>query len=194
MLTEPVGALAEPVSLGELKAYLRLDTIDEDALLAGLLRTARGLCEAFTRVWLIQRGAVETVAATMVQWSGPGAPPPGLPLGPRLAGAPVVAVSLVEALYQDGTSMVLTVGQYMLAYDADQAVRVTSYDQNARALRVTYTAGLAASWNGVAEPLRQGIIRLAAHLFANRDAADEAGPPAVVAALWRPFRRMRLGA
>lgn len=36
----------------------------------------------------------------------------------------------------------------------------------------------------------QGIIRLAAHLYAHRD--DDAGPPAAVAALWRPYRQMRL--
>jgi len=29
-------------------------------------------------------------------------------------------------------------------------------------------------------------------MFAHRDAPDDAGPPAVVAALWRPWRRMRL--
>ncbi|MFD1952261.1 head-tail connector protein [Sphingomonas arantia] len=36
----------------------------------------------------------------------------------------------------------------------------------------------------------QGIVRLAAHFHAHRD--DDAGPPAVVAALWRPYRQMRL--
>lgn len=194
MLVEPVGALIEPVSLGELKAYLRLETGDEDALLAGLLRSARAMCEAFTRTWLVQRGAVETVAARMVQWSGPGMPPMGVPLGARLAGVPVVAIATVEALYPDGTSAVLAPGAYVATYDVDQAVWVATSDQNAQRLRVTYSAGLSASWNGTPEPLRQGIVRLAAHLFANRDAGDEAGPPAVVAALWRPFRRMRLGA
>jgi len=180
MLVEPVPAAPEPVSVGELKAYLRLETSDEDALLAGLLRSARALCEAFTRTWLVSRGAVETVAA--------------LPLpGARLAGAPVAAVTLVEALYADGSSAVLTADRYTLSFDADGVGRVATAERQATRLRVTYTAGAATDWNGVAEPLRQGIVRLAAHLFANRDAADEAGPPAVVAALWRPFRRIRLG-
>ncbi len=106
MLVEPVPPTAEPVGLGELKAYLRLDTGDEDALLAGLLRSARALCEAFTRTWLIERGAVEIVPVV----SKPGA---------RLAGAPVGAVSKVEALYADGTSAVLTPDRYTVVYDAD---------------------------------------------------------------------------
>lgn len=180
MLVEAQVPAAEAVSVGELKAYLRLQTADEDALLAGLLRSARAMCEAFVRVWLLQRGAVETVAVV---------PPPGA----RLSGAPVGAVTLVEALYADGTSATLTGGQFVVTYDADQVAYVSTNDGLAQRLRVTYSAGLATDWNGVAEPLRQGIVRLAAHMFANRDAADEAGPPAVVAALWRPYRRMRLG-
>jgi uncharacterized phiE125 gp8 family phage protein len=60
------------------------------------------------------------------------------------------------------------------------------------AARVAVEAGLAEDWNGVPEPLRQGIVRLTAHLYAHRDAAGDAGPPAAVAALWRPWRRMRL--
>ncbi|HEX8445121.1 MAG TPA: head-tail connector protein [Sphingomonas sp.] len=39
-------------------------------------------------------------------------------------------------------------------------------------------------------PVRQGIVRLAAYLYAHRD--DDAAPPAAVAALWRPFRQVRL--
>ena len=180
MLVEPVVPATEPVSLGELKAYLRIDGADEDAVLAGLLRAARSLCEAFTRQWLIQRGAVETVPARR----DPGA---------RLTGSPVGAVTVVEGLYDDGTTSVLSPDRFALTLDADGVARLASRDPAATRLRATYTAGGASDWNGVPEPLRQGIIRLAAHLYANRDAPDEPGPPAVVAALWHPFRRLRLG-
>lgn len=57
---------------------------------------------------------------------------------------------------------------------------------------VRYTAGLGADWNGVPEPLRQGIVRLVSHLHARRDASDDSGVPMAVVALWRPYRRMRL--
>ena len=199
MLVEPLPAPVEPVGLGELKAYLRFDDASEDALLAALLRSARAMCEAFTRVWLIQRGAVETVPAVR----GPGFPAawshtvPGravAPSGARLAGSPVLAVSLVEAL--DPGALVwrtLDPATYAVSIDADGVGRVTTSDPTAWQLRATYAAGLAADWNGVPEPLRQGIVRLAAHMWTNRDGTDEAGPPAVVAALWRPFRRLRLG-
>ena len=59
-------------------------------------------------------------------------------------------------------------------------------------LRITYRAGLAASWGLIAEPLRHGIVRLVAHHHALRDRVDEGGPPPVVTALWRGERRMRI--
>jgi uncharacterized phiE125 gp8 family phage protein len=46
--------------------------------------------------------------------------------------------------------------------------------------------------NGLPEALRHGIVRLAAHLYSHRDEAEQAGPPAAVTALWRPWRRLRL--
>lgn len=56
-------------------------------------------------------------------------------------------------------------------------------------LEVHLTAGLADDWASLPDALRQGIVRLTAHLFAERDMGE---PPAIVAALWRPYRRMRL--
>ena len=107
-VTAELGPLA--VSLGEVKAFLRIETDAEDALIAGFIRTGTALCEAF--------------------------------IGAALLGG-------VEAMATD--------------------------------------------WNGIPEPLRQGIIRLAAHLFTHRDAADAGPPPTAVAALWRPWRRLRMG-
>jgi hypothetical protein len=54
---------------------------------------------------------------------------------------------------------------------------------------VTYEAGLATRLRALPEPLRVGITRLA-ELLANDSSAE---PPAAVAALWRPWRRVRLG-
>lgn len=61
----------------------------------------------------------------------------------------------------------------------------------ATAVTVTYRAGLAADWEALPAPVAQGVVLLAAHLFEHREGATM--PPAAVAALWRPYRRMRLG-
>jgi uncharacterized phiE125 gp8 family phage protein len=48
--------LAEPVTLAELKAHLRIDADDENDLLEGLVRVARAHLEAVTGVALISQG------------------------------------------------------------------------------------------------------------------------------------------
>lgn len=47
-------------------------------------------------------------------------------------------------------------------------------------------------WADLAPALREGIIRFAAHLYRDREAASASEPPAAVAALWRPWRELRL--
>lgn len=56
----------------------------------------------------------------------------------------------------------------------------------------TGEAVLESDWSALPEALRHGVIRLAAHLYREGEGAAAAAPPAAVAALWRPWRRMRL--
>ena len=56
---------------------------------------------------------------------------------------------------------------------------------------VTYSAGLAGSWDALPPTLRQGVAMLVQHLFEHREGS--AAPPAAIAALWRPWRRVRIG-
>jgi uncharacterized phiE125 gp8 family phage protein len=170
------GALA--ASLAELKAYLRIETSSEDAVLAGLLRSAAALCEQFVGQWLIVRGAQETVAGDG-SWQ-------------RLVARPVVVIESVEAVEADGGAVALPIDAYAIDIDAagEGWVRSTRGGDRRR-LMVRYAAGMAAEMNGLPEALRQGIVRLAAEHFAARG-TESAAPPAVVSALWRPWRRMRL--
>jgi uncharacterized phiE125 gp8 family phage protein len=182
MLSEDESGAA-PASLAELKAYLRIDGTGEDAMLEGLLRGAGALCERFIGQWLIVRGARETMAAG-AGWQ-------------RLSARPVIAVEAVAAVDSAGVETALAVDGYAVDIDAsgDGWVRVTGGGPvspgAARLVAVTYRAGLAEGLDGVPEPLRQGIVRLAADHYLARG-GDAATPPAVVSALWRPWRRMRL--
>jgi uncharacterized phiE125 gp8 family phage protein len=72
----------------------------------------------------------------------------------------------------------------------DGWVRITDPGVATR-VRASGTAGLASDENEVPEPIRQGVLRLVAHLFTARD-GEGGDPPAAVTALWRPYRRMRL--
>ena len=170
------GALAAPVD--ELKAYLRIETSGEDALLAGLLRSAAALCEQFVGQWLIAREAEETLSVCAA-WQ-------------KLAARPVGAILSVTGVPGEGEAFALPAGSYAVDIDrnGDGWVKVGAPGAAAR-IRVRYRAGLAGEINGLPEPIRQGIVRLSAEQYARRDGGD-ADPPAAVAALWRPYRRMRL--
>jgi uncharacterized phiE125 gp8 family phage protein len=168
-----------PIALAELKAFLRVTVSDEDALLAGLARGAADMCEAFTGRALIGR-AVEEVLTASAAWA-------------RLGAAPVLSIEGVAALGEDDEASPLAAGAFAIDIDAagDGWVRVPDAGGAKRVL-VSYHAGMAADPNGLPETLRHGIVRLAAHLYTNRDQADQAVPPAAVTALWRPWRRLRL--
>ena len=159
------------MTLEDAKAYLRLESGGEDALVARLVGSAVALCEAYLGAPLVERDVVETIA--------PGAG------WRRLGNAPVVAITEVA----DAGGVALPADAYAIDIDArgDGWVRVAG---GAR-VRVTYRAGLAVAAEAVPAAIAQGVIRLAAHLYAARD--GDAAPPAAVAALWRPYRRLRLG-
>jgi len=164
-----------PVSLAEAQAFARVETGEEEALLAGLIRSASGLCEAFTGQVLMARSFDEVLPAGGA-WQ-------------RLGATPVRTIETVERLAADGTAAALLPGEYEVDIDSrgDGWVKVSGDGR----VRVSGQAGLAGDANGVPEPLRQGIVRLTAHLYANRD-GEGGEPPAAVTALWRPYRRMRL--
>ena len=173
------AAARPPVPPAELKAFLRLAASDEDALLAALVRSAADACEAFVGRLLIARGVAEALPAS-TGWT-------------RLGLAPVRAIESVAALGADGAETALPAAAFAIDIDAagEGWVRLTA-PRDERRVQVRYTAGLAEEANGVPEAIRHGIVRLAAHLYARRDTAEPAPPPAAVSALWRPWRRLRL--
>lgn len=173
---------AAPVGVAEAKAWLRLGAGQDDAVVAGLIRSAADLCEAFTGQMLIVRAVTEEMPVA-AGWM-------------RLVKRPVVAVEAVVGLV-GGVEVPLGDDGWRYAIDRDGAaqVRIEAPGEAAQ-FRVTYRAGMASEANGVPEAIRQGIARMIQHLHEGRsDARDEFGraPPAIVAALWQPWRRVGLG-
>ena len=169
-------AAEPPVSLAEAQAYVRVETGEEEAILAGLLRSASAMCEQFIGQALVARGFDETVRV-----AGPWV---------RLGLTPIVSISAVVSIGEGGVETVLAASDYAIDVDAtgDGWVRLL---RGSGTVRVSGVAGMASDGNGVPEPLRQGIVRLTACLFNARDGSG-GEPPAAVTALWRPYRRMRL--
>lgn len=180
-MIEGDGILLPAEALAEAKAFLRIGHGGEDALVAGVLRTAAELCEQFTWQVLIVRAFQETLAP-QTRWQ-------------RLGRAPVRAIGAVEALPAGGAAVPLAAAAYAVDIDAagEGWVRVTGAG-DAPLVRVSFEAGLAATYAGLPETLRHGMVRLAAHLYAQRSGEAPDTPPAAVSALWRPWRRMTLAA
>lgn len=169
-----------PAALAELKQWLGISTTGDDAALTALLRAALDMCEAFTGLMPIE-SLCEDV----------------LPVGPHwqaLSTRPVQAITALEGIPAEGPRIALAPEAYAVDLDADGTgrVRVTQPTIAGR-LAVRFTAGLASTWEALPEPLRHGVLRLAAHQHRERDTPSASPlPPAAVAALWQPWRRLRV--
>lgn len=169
-----------PEALAELKQWLALSGSREDESLAHLIAAALELCEGFTGQMPLEATCEETLPA-----SGAWQP---------LATRPVQAVVAVYGIPAEGARFALPAESYAIELDADGGARVRVIQPGAAGrIAVRFVAGLAPTWGVLPESLRHGVIRLAAHQHRARE-TPSAGPvpPAAVAALWRPWRRMRL--
>ncbi|KPP94107.1 hypothetical protein [Erythrobacter sp. HL-111] len=183
-IVQPASLAGEP--LGELKSWLGITRPADDTMLVALLEASHALCEAFTgRVPLAQLVEEEL---------------PFLGGAHDLAVEPVRALVSVEEIADDATRLPLAGEDYDFAIAAGGRARISfSSRGDGRTLAVRVEAGIAADWASLPPPLRQGIIRLAAHHFRERDRPAEArsaqagvAAPASVTALWLPWRVRKL--
>lgn len=178
MVTSEPAMLA-PLALAEVKAHLHITRDADDAVLTGHLRSSAVICEQFIGQSLLQRPHRATLPVAR-DWQVLGA-------------QPVVAITGVTGITADGARFALASDAYAITIDADGSGRVRVLRPgSASRIEVQFTAGIAEHWGELPEPLRQGVIRLAAHVHLARDGDGDAGPPASVSALWRPWRVVRL--
>jgi len=178
-MTVQMEAVAQGIvddAVAETKGWLRIETAHDDASLEALVRSAIGMAEDFCAQRMFARAGTERMNAS-AEWV-------------RMRACPVAGISAARGLPAEGASFVLASDAWSMdiGADGDGWVRVRQPGSAGR-IEVDFTAGIAADWAGLPDGLRQGIVRLAAHLFVERTAD---APPAIVSALWRPWRRMRL--
>ena len=173
------AVVVDAFALDAVKTYLRIDGESEDSVLSALIAAAVEQCEAYVGVAVLQRAMTEVIV--------PGA------AWQLLTPAPVRVISGVAGLAIGGGTTVLAASAYEIDIDAEGRGRVRFLVPVIdKRVAVSVEAGLAANWASLAEGLRHGIIRLVGHYHLYRDRADELGPPAAVAAVWRASRRIRL--
>jgi len=163
------------VTLNEAQAFVRVETGEEEALLAALVRTASAICETFVNQVVVSRSFEEKL----------------LGYGPwqALGANPIRSIEAAVAKLGMADERPLAATEYQIDIDGGG----TGWVRLPVGVRVAVrgTAGLAADRNEVPEPIRQGVLRLVSHLYTVRDSKDDQ-PPASVTALWRPYRRMVL--
>ncbi len=165
--------------IAEVRDFVRIDHQADDDAIDAFLRSAASLCEDFTGQMLIVRSVTDMLPSRQ-SWQ-------------KLKRLPVRSIVLVEAIAADGMASTLAVEDHAIDIDSDGIgwIRVQHNEDGSR-IRVTYACGLATDWEELPQGLRQGIVRMAGYLYANRDGVDAGGPPSAVTALWRPYRRMRM--
>lgn len=171
MIRQDVSALC--VTLSEVQAYARVETGEEEALLAGLLRTASEMCETFLNQALVARDFEAVVRA-----------------GERWTLLPVQPVRSIMSIRRASDDELVAGSSYRCDIDYDGRGLIAGL-ASGQTFVVSGTAGMASEGNGIPEPIRQGILRLAAAMFANRDGQIGELPKAVTA-LWRPYRKAGL--
>ncbi|MEK4035642.1 hypothetical protein WOC76_05270 [Methylocystis sp. IM3] len=181
-----IGAPAtEPVSLTEMKAWLREDGSEEDQLIQALVVSARMTLEAYTRRFFV----TQSWRVMLDTW------PRGSLL--RLPFSPFQAVSAIRVYDPGGFAQTLSPDSYLAPPASDGGCLVfTSAPpppcRIADGIEIDFSVGYGASPNETPEPLRRAIMVLATHWRENRgDDGDDALPKSVLQ-LASPFRRTRL--
>lgn len=214
-LTLTAGPAQLPVTLGQVKAHLRLEddfTID-DAPVMTLARTATEACERFTgralitQTWTQFRDAWPVGRSSRTGsdwWDGvrEGAiseiPPARRVL--ELPKPPLQSVIHIKTYDDADQATTYAVANYFVDSASDPG-RIVLRDgaatpaptRAANGLEVQIVAGYGDDPGNVPEQLRQGILMLTAHLYENRaDVPDEAVKVSGAAVLWRTYRVHRL--
>lgn len=186
LLTAPA---AEPLALDEARAFLRVDTHDDDETIAGLIAAARLAVETQTRRALMTQGW----RLALDRWPADG----------RIAVRPGPLRELTAARVYDavGNAAALDLQHFVPDLGASELVIAPwALMQSARpaaGIELDVTVGYGDTASDVPEPLRQAMRILTAHWYDNRglvaaNTTSVALLPAAFAALIAPYRMVSL--
>jgi gp6-like head-tail connector protein len=159
------GPGEEPLTLAEAKAWCRVDTTDEDALLTALIAAARLHVESMTGRALIEQSWRLTLDC---------------PKG-RVIELPVVPVIEISSASADDVEIEVIV----------QGDSVLLPNEGYQSLEIEYSAGYGADADAVPTDLKQALLGLVAYWFENRDASI-AATPVGLDRLLAGYKRVRL--
>lgn len=164
----------EPLSLSEVKTFLRIDGSDEDSILATLISTARIIAEELTGKALITQSWKLAYDHTL---------PPCvmLPNRPVQSITSVVSVSDIEA------STTISSGTYYL--NASRDTLMFESIPSGRRIEISYVSGYGNAATDVPADIRQAMLVHVATLYEHRDSQT---PPPVAQWMYAQHREVHL--
>jgi uncharacterized phiE125 gp8 family phage protein len=185
------GPAAEPVTLAEAKAHLRVDGAAEDTLISSLIVTSRLHVEAAMGLALI----IQSWSWFLDAW--PAGPALDLPL------RPIQSIAAVRTYDETGTPTPLDPATYLLDGNGapprlirQGALLWPRPARIANGIEVAFTAGYGETAADVPAPIRQAILILVAHWYEHRSPLEPGSPaepmPGMVSELLAPYRIVRL--
>jgi uncharacterized phiE125 gp8 family phage protein len=185
------GPAAEPVTLAEARAWLRLDGTDEDALVTTLVAAARIHVESTTgRALLTQSWRV-----VLDCWP--------IDRSVMLPVAPLQTLTEIRAYDEGGDASTIALAQFQAETAVAPARLLLPPSvggmpalRQRLGIEIDYVAGYGDDGSDVPADLRQALLVLVAHWFEHRDAVITAGSGAVIPEgfdrMLTPYRRVRL--
>lgn len=175
----------EPVSLGDMRDWLRVETPDEDDIIASLIVAARERVEAQTGIKLMHQSW-----RLRMEWRD------GIRRF-RSALRPIIAIEAMRLIRADDGIIPVASEDVLLRRDDRESLLVlrdhVEVPADVAGVEWDVTCGMAALPAQVPHPLQQAIRLLAAQWYAHRgDGAASQEVPAAVTALLAPHRRVRL--
>ena len=179
---------AEPLTLADVKAHLRLDSGDEDTLLAALIRAAREHLERTTGLCLLR----QTWRLYLDRW-----PETGVIL---IGKTPVQAIETILVFDGQGHAADITATEKLL----DGAARPARLwlreppapERELNGIEIDFTAGFGETGAEVPDMLRRALLLHVAAMFELRGALSPGDQPGTVPAgydrLVAPYRMRRL--
>ena len=165
------GPAEEPVSLGQAKAFLKVDDEAEDGLITTLIGAARLHVEGVTGRALL----AQSWRSVLDDWPANGWVK--LPVGP------LISVTAITAYDGDGEAHALGLGQFLSEPDrliVPHSVAGMPVLQERQGIEVDFVAGFGSEPEDVPADIRQALLALVSYWFEHRDAVIVAGSGSVV--------------
>lgn len=180
--TQTAAPAAEPISLADAKAFLRVDHDADDPFISSLIVTSR-----------LQVETALDLALMTQSWRWRGRLVPG---GTRaLRPHPVRTIDGVAIRDDDDVATALAPASFSVDLDTRPAT-VTIRAAHANRYDITFTAGFGDTASDVPAPIRQALLQLIAHWYENREpiviGETVARIPDTVSSLLMAYREAKL--